>query len=86
MDGRARAAVTAGAVQDDAHQDERHAGDPDQVRKVLVPEVLVAFMAGQSDVDDNVEHASGGDDQQADEHERRQSPKSAQDLYHQHAL
>ena len=89
MDGRAGAAVAARAVQDDARQDEGHAGDPDHVREVLEGEARMRFMAAmasQRDVDDDVQHATGGHHEKANQHERRQSPQPPSGLYHQHEL
>jgi hypothetical protein len=79
---RARAAMAAGAVQDEARQDQGHAGDPDHVGKVLGAEAGMGFMRGGLKVDHHVQPATDGHDQQAEEHQRRQSPKRLQSLYH----
>jgi len=83
---RARAAMAAGTVQDEPRQDERHAGDPHHVRKVLGGQARVGSVSGGTEVNHHVQHATGGHHQQADEHERRQSPEREQRVYHQHVL
>ena len=49
------AELTAGAVDDDARQDEDHADDAEQVRQVLRAEVLVPGMAIRRQVNGGVQ-------------------------------
>lgn len=86
MTVRARAAMAAGTVHDEARQDEGHAGDTDQVRKALGADAGVGSMACVLEVDHHVHHATEAHDQQADEHERRKPPKRQHGLYQQHLL
>jgi hypothetical protein len=87
MKGRTRAAMAAGAVRHEPDQDEDHAGDTDQVRRVLGEKAFVGVVvAGRHHVDEDVQGASGHHDREAEPHEQREPADVAQRLYHQHAL
>ncbi len=91
MTGRSWAAMAAGTVQDEARQDEGHAGDSDHVRQVLRGEgrgmgSRMGCVIGGLEVDHHVQDATERHDEEAEEHQRRQMPERAESLYHQHVL
>lgn len=86
MEGRARAVMAAGAVHDETRQDEGHAGDSHDMRKVLGGTDRVVVVGRWGDVDRHVHQAADGHRQKPRDHEGRQSPEPLQRLYHQHSL
>ena len=81
MAGRGRAAMTAGAADDDAHQDEGHAGDANEVREVLGSDRGVVPVANRREVEHDVEHAARDHEAEAQEHHGRETSQVARDLY-----
>jgi hypothetical protein len=79
--GRALAELAAGAVGDDAHQDEDHAGDADQVRPVLVESSAVSVVMDGTNMDDDVGDPGCGHQDQAEQHYRRNPFQEADQLY-----
>jgi hypothetical protein len=84
MVGRARAAMAADAVDDDARQDEGHACDADEVRDVLRREPPVNVVLDRAEVDHDVEHAPDGHRGEADEHHHRKACERPEPLYRKH--
>jgi hypothetical protein len=80
--GRALAELAVGAVRDEAHQDEDHAGDADQVRPVLVESSAVSVVVDRDEVDDDVDDAAGGHQQQAEHHQQGNSSEQTHHMYH----
>jgi hypothetical protein len=84
MVGRAPAAgLVAGAVDDDTRQDESHARDADQVRRVLRDEAGVRVVVDRAEVDHDVQDTAHGHQRDAEDHREREL---ADPFYHEHPL
>jgi hypothetical protein len=83
--GRAPAAglVAGGAVDDDASQDEGHARDADQVRRVGGRECLclVRVVVDRAEMDHDVHDPAHGHQREAEDHRGREA---ADPFYHEH--
>jgi hypothetical protein len=83
--------MTAGAVEDDAGEDEDHREDPGQVSEMLLwHESGVVLVSRASEVDGDVAEEGDWHERQTDARKARKArdfdPGRANDLYHQHAL
>jgi len=77
----------ADAVDDDTCQNESHARDADQVRRVLPSEALVHVVVGRAEVDRDVQDTAHGHQRQAEDHREREPAERASDpFYLKHAL
>jgi hypothetical protein len=81
MAGRDGAAMAAGAVDDDARQDEGHAGEANQVRDVLGADHGVGLVAQRREVEHDIEDAARGHEAEAQEHHDRERSQVAHVLY-----
>jgi hypothetical protein len=81
--------MATGSVRNEARKDEDHAGDTDQVRQVLHPEVVDVVVGGvrqAQPVDDDVEDATHGHHGEAEQHQDGKPTDEPECLYHQHTL
>jgi hypothetical protein len=77
------AELAAGAVDDDARQDERHAGDTNHVRGVLGREAGVRVVIRRAEMDHDVRHATRRHQRQAEQH---REGETSDPLYRKHGL
>jgi len=76
---RALAELATGAVDDDARQDEDHAGDTEEVREVLRAELVMACVRTAEHMNDDVEDA-GKHHHHEPEHADQRDPTKFLDL------
>jgi hypothetical protein len=74
--GRRVAELATGAVDDDARQYQDHAGDTEEVGRVLRAELVVRGMGSGHQMHDHVKHAGREDQQEPDTARRRESRTS----------
>jgi hypothetical protein len=88
--GRSAAELAAGAIDDDARQDEDHADNSQQVGGVLETEAVMPGVLTGSQMHDNVERTRRHHQQQPEATQRREGTRLEDDplacFYRQHAL
>ena len=87
MRGRAPAAVVVErAAPHDADEDECHARDAEEMRRVLRGESAIRHVMDRSEVERDVEYARHHHQREADEHHRRHAAEPSRAFYHEHSL
>jgi hypothetical protein len=88
--GRRAAELATGAVRHDAHKDEDHADDAEQMSRLFRAEAVVPGVLAGRKVHDHVESAGGDHEQQSDPTQGREGRRLQDELsagfYRQHAL